>query len=463
MDIRRTPLALFIAAVIASHAGAADQSEFCRNGGSATGYTCDEDKQIPDRAPIDARALASTDEAWMQNKLAEIKAWLHQEKTGEGASTEAPAQPRTEQQVAVRNPAATNPELMRIENMSRNGDHRGAMSAINSYIASNPDSLEAKLTKSLILNNMGESAEAEALLKTAIARYPSSPELYNNLAVLYAARGDHGQAIETLLKAFSTHPTYAQVHQNLRELYAAVASQAYNRALNLNESETAPKLVMLRRTTEGSAAPLQHQPASINTTLAAAAPQPVSKPAPVESTPSVPVSRPAVSEQPVAAAVKKPAVLESKPVVIAESKGIDVPSAETVADKPTAKPAAKPAASGLPDTQLVKEAIAHVNQWANAWAAQDVDGYINAYAAGYQPSANMSHNAWRDQRHDRLTKPTFIKVTLSDVQTRLTDKTTAQVTFNQRYQSNTYQDSTTKQLTLERMGNAWRITDERSL
>lgn len=462
MDIRRTPLALFIAAVIASHAGAADQSEFCRNGGSATGYTCDEDQQVPDRAPIDAKALASTDEAWMQNKLAEIKAWLHQEKTGDSASTDASSQPRTEQQVAVRNPAATNPELMRIENMSRNGDHRGAMSAINSYIASNPDSLEGKLTKSLILNNMGESAEAEALLKTTIARYPSSPELYNNLAVLYAARGDHGQAIETLLKAFSTHPTYAQVHQNLRELYAAVASQAYNRALNLNESEAAPKLVMLRRTTEGSAAPLQHQPASINTTLAAAAPKPATKPTPVTK-PAEPVqvavAAPRTPEASQTVAAKQPTVQESKPVIIAESKGIDVPSTKAVAEKPVSKPAT----SALPDTQLVKEAIAHVNQWAGAWAAQDVDGYINAYETGYQPSTNMSHNAWRDQRNDRLTKPTFIKVTLSDLQTRLTDKATAQVTFNQRYESNTYKDSTTKQLTLKRVGSGWRITDERSL
>lgn len=266
MDIIRTSITLLFASIIATGCSAdgrePSSAEYCRNGGLSTDYTCDTENQVPDRKMIDVKALPSTDEAWMKGKLEEIKTWLQQEpsrKVNQNRQLSA----ATSQNIAVRNPSATDPELMRIEMMSHNNNHRAAMSAINSYLASNPDNLEGTLTKSLVLNNMGQFKEAEALLKHTIARHPNSPELYNNLAVLYSEQGDYGRAIETLLKAFSTHPTYAQVHQNLRELYATVASQAYNRSLDNNENKHTPQLVMLRRTSDNNAPRLNYQPSTV--------------------------------------------------------------------------------------------------------------------------------------------------------------------------------------------------------
>ncbi|WP_177201158.1 tetratricopeptide repeat protein [Neptunomonas qingdaonensis] len=453
MDIKRTPIALIIAATVTSGCsadGRESSTEYCRNGGFSTDYTCEQSQQVPDRKMIDVKALPSTDEAWMEGKLAEIKAWLQQEhspsdtKGGQAATV-------TPQGIAVRNPSATDPELMRIETMSRENNHRAAMSAVNSFLAANPDSLEGKLTKSLVLNNMGQFDEAEALLKNTIGRYPNSPELYNNLAVLYSEQGDYGRAIETLLKAFSTHPTYAQVHQNLRELYATVASQAYSRALDLNENKNAPKLVMLRRTSDNNAPVLNYQPSVLVTDdaqLAAATAASTTLKAPTIAKSTIqPVTAMAQATTPTAPAVEKPVVVkpQNTQAVIVE------------ASTPT------PKAAPIDTKILVQEAVSHVNNWASAWANQNVEGYLNAYIPDFQPLNGLSNRAWQAQRQQRLTKPTFIKVKLRNINTTLINADTAKVTFKQTYQSNTFKDTSKKQILLTRINNAWRIKEERSL
>ncbi len=459
MDIKRTPIAFFIAATMASGCSADSRessTEYCRNGGFSTDYTCDQEKQVPDRKMIDVKALPSTDEVWMEGKLAEIKAWLQQEQNPSETKISQPTV-AIPQGIAVRNPSATDPELMRIETMSRENNHRAAMSAVNSFLASHPDSLEGKLTKSLVLNNMGQFDEAEALLKNTIARHPNSPELYNNLAVLYSEQGDYGRAIETLLKAFSTHPTYAQVHQNLRELYATVASQAYSRALDLNENKNAPQLVMLRRTSDNNAPVLNYQPSALvssDTQLAAATASIKAKPI---AQPVIAMAQPTIK----AAVVQKP--VPAKPVVVQSQP--TKPVSVTTQTSPTIVEASTPVSTSasMDTNKLVQEAVSHVNNWASAWAEQNVEGYLRAYVAGYQPLDGLSNQAWQSQRHQRLTKPTFIKVKLNNISTSIINANTAKVTFNQTYQSNTYNDTSKKQILLSRVNNSWRIKEERSL
>jgi tetratricopeptide (TPR) repeat protein len=472
MDIKRTPLALFLAATITTGCNADsngnNNSEYCRNGGSATDYTCDENAQKPDKELIDARALASTDEAWMQSKLAEIKAWLQQEQSENTSAPSATVKPSIPSGLAVRNPAATDPELMRIEAMSNQGNHRGAMSAVNSYMASHPDALEGLLTKSLVLSNMGQDKEAEALLKNTIARYPASPEAYNNLAVLYAGQNDYGRAIETLLQAFSTNPTYAQVHQNLRELYATVASQAYTRALDLNEQNAnAPKLVMLRRTSNNNLPQINYQPAALDTNsnaLALVDSNKVKEPV-QQAVASVTVSQPTTTQT---VTVTEPEVIQSQPIVIAsksEPKDNEPPKVVAAPQPPAASesPVQKEPEPTVPEHVLVKEAVTHVDRWASAWSGQNTEGYLSAYSSDFRPSNGLSHSAWAKQRKQRLTKPTFIEVKIENMRTRIINSTTANVTFKQLYKSNTYSDVTQKQLTLTRINNQWRITEERSL
>jgi tetratricopeptide (TPR) repeat protein len=411
MDIKLTPITLFIATILATTGCSADNqdvsnSEPCRNESSV----CNEDKHNSD----ESQALPSTDEAWMAGKLAEIKAWLQEEKGPSKTATTPP------QGISVRSPSATDPELMRIEAMSHAQNHRAAMSAINSFLAAHPASLEGKLTKSLVLNNMGKLKEAEALLKNTIARYPSSPEVYNNLAVLYAGQEDYALAIETLLKAFSTHPTYAQVHQNLRELYATLASQAYNRALDLNETSSTPQLVMLRRTSGNNAPALNYQPSAI-----------------VANDGLVETAKPAT--QITTAAPKEPVVAK-----VTETK-------------------IKAPIQSLHTLQLIDEAEDHIYRWAIAWSEKDVSQYLNTYTPDFRPLNGLSNSAWQTLRNQRLKKAVFIKVTVKNISTTIVNSNSAVVTFRQAYESDTFNDISEKQMLLTRLNKAWRIQEERSL
>jgi hypothetical protein len=309
---------------------------------------------------------------------------------------------------------------------------------------------------------MGQKKEAEALLKNTISRYPSSPEAYNNLAVLYSEQGDYGRAIETLLKAFSTHPTYAQVHQNLRELYSTVASQAYSRALNMDEKQNAPQLVMLRRTSENTAPTVNYQPAAItsSTTVASLTPAKTAAPyiAPEEKRQPQPEAMiPQTSKEAITEITSKPLVVQSGTKVESVSNNVVVVEASTNAEV-TAGTSDQP--SNMPANTA--GIIAAVDLWAAAWSNQDVDGYIKSYVPNYSPDG-LSNSAWQEQRNQRLTKPTYIRVTLSNTKAKLLNANTAIVTFVQRYESNTYQDMTNKELTLVRVNNKWKLSSERSL
>ena len=72
--------------------------------------------------------------------------------------------------------------------------------------------------------------------------FPELPEPYNNLAVLYASQGNYDKAKSALELAIHTHPSYATAHENLGDIYAQLASRAYDRALQLDKTNTTAQL-----------------------------------------------------------------------------------------------------------------------------------------------------------------------------------------------------------------------------
>lgn len=105
---------------------------------------------------------------------------------------------------------------------------------------------------------------------------------------------------------------------------------------------------------------------------------------------------------------------------------------------------------------------AAVMDWAARWSAQDVEGYLSFYATDFTPGRGLSLNQWRAQRRQRLTRPSFIKVGLSDVEVVFYGNEHAQVSFNQSYQSDTYRDRGQKTLLMKNVSGNWRIVEERS-
>ena len=82
-----------------------------------------------------------------------------------------------------------------------------------------------------------------------------------------------------------------------------------------------------------------------------------------------------------------------------------------------------------------------------------------AYATTFKPSNGKSRSAWEAERESRIAPRKRIAVTLSNVRVTLDDKG-AVARFNQRYESDTFNGSSQKQIRLVNEGGRWLISDE---
>ena len=121
------------------------------------------------------------------------------------------------------------------------GERDQALSQINKVLESNPQDPRARFLKGVILAEQGHAHAAADVFQRLTQDYPALPEPYNNLAVIYASEGHYDQARVALEKSIRTHPSYATAYDNLGDVYAKLASEAYDRALRLDNSDSAAK------------------------------------------------------------------------------------------------------------------------------------------------------------------------------------------------------------------------------
>lgn len=140
----------------------------------------------------------------------------------------------------------------------KQAQHEKALEKVNEFLSDKPKDAQARFLKGLILNEKGNTSEAIEVFSLLTEEFPELPEPYNNLAVLYAGQGKYDKARSALEMAISNNPGYATAHENLGDIYAKMASQAYGRALQLdNSNKTAKTKLMLIQNllTDGKAAP----------------------------------------------------------------------------------------------------------------------------------------------------------------------------------------------------------------
>lgn len=289
-------------------------------------------------------------------------------------------------------------EVQDINTQFRKGDLTGALDRANRYLAKNPKDAQARFLKGLILADQGKTNDAITVFTGLTEDFPELPEPYNNLAVLYASQSKYDSAKNALEMAIRTHPSYATAHENLGDIYAKMASIAYDKALALDNKNTAAqtKLALIQDLIQG-------QPRKSAAKPAVAALKPAAKPAATEPAP--------------------------------------------------AKPAPAPAAA----SSNVETAI---NNWAQAWSRRDVNAYLAAYASDFT-SGGMTRSAWEAQRRDRITAPKTIDVQISDLKIEQQGDT-ASATFRQAYRSDLLRSTVTKTLKLALQDGQWRIISETS-
>jgi len=157
------------------------------------------------------------------------------------------------------------------------GQRDQALERVNRVLEQKSGDPKARFLKGIILTEQGNTKDAIEIFTKLTQDYPKLPEPYNNLAVIYAGQGQYDKARAALEQSIRTHPSYATAYENLGDVYAKLASQAYDKALQLDKSNTgAQNKLSLVRELVGSPTPAAQVPkeAARPPVVAAAEPKP---------------------------------------------------------------------------------------------------------------------------------------------------------------------------------------------
>jgi Flp pilus assembly protein TadD len=330
-------------------------------------------------------------------------------------------------------------ELQDATQLFKQGQSAPALVKLNNFLANKPRDAQGRFLKGLILTQQGKTADAIKVFSGLTEDYPELPEPYNNLAVLYASQSQYDKAKSSLEMAIRTHPSYATAHENLGDIYAKMASQAYDRALQLdsNNPATQTKLAMIQDlfTDKPRGKTTTARDTGLFGTKAVA-----TTPAKAEVAPAkvAPLAAPATAT-PVAAAPAKTAVTPAKAAA----------AEKTVVEKPAA-----------PDKS--HDVLETVNAWAAAWSSQNVKKYLSYYAADFHTPDHETRANWETSRKDRISKPKSIEVVVSNGTVDFTDDSHATVKFHQNYRSSSIKAAGPKTLQMVKSGSSWFILEERA-
>lgn len=304
-----------------------------------------------------------------------------------------------------------------VSKLLRAGQHMEALAKADVFLSKNPRDAQMRFLKGVILTEQNKSADAISIFAKLTEDYPTLPEPYNNLAVLYAAAGQYDKARAALDAAIRTNPSYATAYENLGDVHAKLASQAYDKALQLDSGNpTAKSKLTLVRSLVGNAN------GGAPRTTPAAVPQPVTVAKAPETMPLLPVpaSVPAVSKP-------EPSKHEQKPSRVANVEADEV--------------------------------LAMIHSWAKAWSSQDVKAYLGFYGSDFQPPKGASRKEWEEERRARIGDKGRITVKIEAPRVSVNGNT-ATVKFRQAYTSDRLTASGRKTLVLVKRGGKWQIKQE---
>jgi tetratricopeptide (TPR) repeat protein len=288
----------------------------------------------------------------------------------------------------------------------KQGNQAAALEKVEAAIAANPRDARARFLQGLILTEQNKPDEAIKVFTALTDDYPELPEPYNNLAVLYAAQGQYEKARKALEMAIRTHPSYSIAHENLGDVYAKMASEAYDKALQLDRGNAAAqtKLALIKELFSSTVVPGKAS------------------------------SRTGPGEAPVTAAAKP-----------------NVPEKKDTASKRVAQP----------EKAEADAVLAAVKGWARAWSAKDAGAYLAYYAPDFKVPGGEARASWEAARRDRINKPKSIEVTVDFPKVSFDAAGRAVVSFRQGYKSDTLKSSGAKTLTLVKVNDRWQIVQEK--
>ena len=329
---------------------------------------------------------------------------------------------------------AQNDDYQEAQKLFRSGQHAQALERVDIFLKAkgNARDARARFLKGLIFTEQNKTADAIRIFSGLTEDYPELPEPYNNLAVLYAQQGQYDKARSSLELSIRTHPSYATAHENLGDIYAKMASQAYDKALQLDKANTGAqtKLGLIKELFSSSGRSVKPSSGKGDTGK-------------VETT---------------VAAATKPVVVAA-PVAVAPAPAAIAPAASTKAD-PVTKAAEPSPAKTTPPGNAAADVLKAVNGWAQAWSSNDVGGYLGYYANDFKTPRGEPRSDWEASRKERIAKPKKIDVKVEVPKVVFNNNNRVSVTFRQNYNSPNLKVSSMKTLVLVKNGHRWLIQQE---
>lgn len=109
-------------------------------------------------------------------------------------------------------------------------------------------------------------------------------------------------------------------------------------------------------------------------------------------------------------------------------------------------------------------ALEAIRTWADSWQNGDIQAYLASYVDDFKPhSGNTGHDAWKDQRRQRLKSAGEISIRLQTREIHPLNDRLVEVIFLQNYHSSRYSDQVDKRLLLSLQQGKWLIAREEQL
>ena len=309
------------------------------------------------------------------------------------------------------NPSASEPMLGLATVAQGLGKTELALQAYQSAATLAPSDPLPSALRGRYLEQLKRLAEAEIAYRDALRAKGDHPGVLNNLAMLLASQKIQlGEALGFAKAAVQANPTQANYYDTLGVVQQAMgdapaARQSFEKALALKPDNAGFK---------------QHLD-QLGVTAASAPKGPSSAP---------------VQARPVAVPAPK----------VSAAVGLTVPPPQ----------AAKTMVAAVDPAKAVGPAL---EAWRQAWQAKDVVRYLDSYAKGFVPDDKKSRAAWEADRRAKLAKKGEIQIGIQQAVFSMTGNTVV-VSFEQKYQSSNFSDSTRKQMEWVNEGNVWRIQRE---
>ena len=118
-------------------------------------------------------------------------------------------------------------------------------------------------------------------------------------------------------------------------------------------------------------------------------------------------------------------------------------------------------ASAAPTPVSTPEAIyAALDRWQIAWRELDTNGYISSYSPTSIGKQYSKHDDWVEAREQRFKSQKWVKLKLSGIVIFIRNDGKYAANFTQQYRSDSFSETSRKQLLFEKHPKGWLIVSE---